>query len=97
MPLVNGTSYVKWHLPSSTSAEHRGRTNRVKDRLDRLVWRMITRDCLGLSGIVAFASRRTVEGCVRWNRHKNKDRQNGRGEDESWPAERMFVRSHKRH
>ena len=26
MPLVSGTSFIKWHLPHSTSAEHRGRT-----------------------------------------------------------------------
>ncbi|CZT51448.1 uncharacterized protein RSE6_12594 [Rhynchosporium secalis] len=26
VPFVNGSSFVKWHLPSSTSAEHRGRT-----------------------------------------------------------------------
>ncbi|KAH8692830.1 N-terminal C2 in EEIG1 and EHBP1 proteins-domain-containing protein [Talaromyces proteolyticus] len=29
VPLVCGTSYVKWHLPSSTSAEHRGHTDRA--------------------------------------------------------------------
>src|SRR5437773_2778436 len=29
VPLVVGTSHVKWHLPSSTSAEHRGRTDKV--------------------------------------------------------------------
>lgn len=28
VPLVTGTSFIKWHLPSSTSAEHRGRTER---------------------------------------------------------------------
>lgn len=26
MPLVNGTSFIKWHLSHSTAAEHRGRT-----------------------------------------------------------------------
>ncbi|KAL1628128.1 hypothetical protein SLS56_005948 [Neofusicoccum ribis] len=28
VPLVSGISYVKWHLPGSTAAEHRGRTER---------------------------------------------------------------------
>ncbi|KAF2139525.1 uncharacterized protein K452DRAFT_61808 [Aplosporella prunicola CBS 121167] len=28
VPLVSGNSFVKWHLPASTSAEHRGRTER---------------------------------------------------------------------
>jgi hypothetical protein len=33
VPLVSGTSFIKWHLPSSSSAEHRGRTERsvIKD------------------------------------------------------------------
>ncbi|KAF2455836.1 N-terminal C2 in EEIG1 and EHBP1 proteins-domain-containing protein [Lineolata rhizophorae] len=33
VPLVSGTSFVKWHLPHSTSAEHRGRTDKrpIKD------------------------------------------------------------------
>ena len=33
VPLVSGTSFIKWHLPSSTAAEHRGRTNKcaIKD------------------------------------------------------------------
>nr|POF15235.1 uncharacterized protein CFP56_42124 [Quercus suber] len=33
VPLVSGTSFVKWHLPSSTAAEHRGRTPKcaIKD------------------------------------------------------------------
>ncbi|KAK5135451.1 hypothetical protein LTR08_005239 [Meristemomyces frigidus] len=26
VPLVSGTSFIKWHLPASTAAEHRGRT-----------------------------------------------------------------------
>ncbi|KAL9114975.1 MAG: hypothetical protein Q9227_001218 [Pyrenula ochraceoflavens] len=29
IPLTSGTCYVKWHLPSSTSAEHRGRTDKA--------------------------------------------------------------------
>ncbi|KAF2738828.1 hypothetical protein EJ04DRAFT_458888 [Polyplosphaeria fusca] len=33
VPLVTGTSFIKWHLPHSTSAEHRGRTAKcpIKD------------------------------------------------------------------
>ncbi|KAF2264908.1 hypothetical protein CC78DRAFT_532783 [Lojkania enalia] len=33
VPLVTGTSFIKWHLPHSTSAEHRGRTGKqpIKD------------------------------------------------------------------
>ncbi|KAK4929881.1 hypothetical protein LTR49_003508 [Elasticomyces elasticus] len=33
VPLVSGSSYIKWHLPSSTAAEHRGRTPKcaIKD------------------------------------------------------------------
>ncbi|KAK5122213.1 hypothetical protein LTR85_004123 [Meristemomyces frigidus] len=33
VPLVSGTSFIKWHLPSSTAAEHRGRTPKcaIKD------------------------------------------------------------------
>ncbi|KAJ9630964.1 hypothetical protein H2203_001492, partial [Taxawa tesnikishii (nom. ined.)] len=33
VPLVSGTSFIKWHLPSSTAAEHRGRTSKctIKD------------------------------------------------------------------
>lgn len=33
VPLVSGTSFIKWHLPSSSSAEHRGRSERclIKD------------------------------------------------------------------
>ena len=29
VPLVSGQSVVKWHLPASQAAEHRGRTNKV--------------------------------------------------------------------
>lgn len=29
IPLATGTCYVKWHLPSSTAAEHRGRTEKA--------------------------------------------------------------------
>ena len=33
VPLVSGTAYVKWHLPHSSSAQHRGRTSKsiIKD------------------------------------------------------------------
>ena len=33
VPLVSGTSFIKWHLPSSTAAEHRGKTPKysIKD------------------------------------------------------------------
>ncbi|KAH0207859.1 hypothetical protein KCU99_g76, partial [Aureobasidium melanogenum] len=33
VPLVSGTCFVKWHLPSSSAAEHRGRTTKcnIKD------------------------------------------------------------------
>ncbi|KAG8631342.1 hypothetical protein KVT40_000482 [Elsinoe batatas] len=33
VPLVSGTSLIKWHLPSSTAAEHRGKTPKytIKD------------------------------------------------------------------
>ena len=38
VPLVSGTCYVKWHLPSSTSAEHRGRTSKAGIREHRVSW-----------------------------------------------------------
>ncbi|KAL1971134.1 hypothetical protein VTN77DRAFT_85 [Rasamsonia byssochlamydoides] len=38
IPLVCGTSYVKWHLPSSTAAEHRGSTDRVLIQDHRASW-----------------------------------------------------------
>ncbi|KAL8673929.1 MAG: hypothetical protein Q9168_001676 [Polycauliona sp. 1 TL-2023] len=38
VPLVSGTSYVKWHLPSSTSAEHRGRTSKEAIREHKVAW-----------------------------------------------------------
>lgn len=33
VPLVSGTSFIKWHLPHSSAAEHRGRTEKriIKD------------------------------------------------------------------
>ena len=38
IPLVCGTAYVKWHLPSSTSAEHRGHTSKSVIRDHKVVW-----------------------------------------------------------
>lgn len=38
VPLVSGTSFIKWHLPSSTSAEHRGRTNKCAIRDHRVAY-----------------------------------------------------------
>ncbi|KAG4442067.1 hypothetical protein IFR05_002461 [Cadophora sp. M221] len=38
VPLVSGTSYVKWHLPSSTSAEHRGRTAPAPIKEHKVSW-----------------------------------------------------------
>lgn len=38
VPLVSGTSYVKWHLPSSSSAEHRGRTSKELIREHKVSW-----------------------------------------------------------
>lgn len=36
VPLVSGSSFVKWHIPSSTSAEHRGRTQKCLIRDHRV-------------------------------------------------------------
>ncbi|KAI9812157.1 MAG: hypothetical protein M1827_004823 [Pycnora praestabilis] len=38
VPLVSGTSYIKWHLPSSTSAEHRGRTPKCIIKDHKVEW-----------------------------------------------------------
>ena len=38
VPLVSGTCYVKWHLPSSTSAEHRGHTTKAGIREHKVFW-----------------------------------------------------------
>lgn len=38
VPLVSGTCYVKWHLPSSTSAEHRGHTSKALIRDHKVAW-----------------------------------------------------------
>jgi len=38
VPLVSGTSFVKWHLPASSSAEHRGRTPKCAIKDHRVVY-----------------------------------------------------------
>jgi len=38
VPLVSGTSFIKWHLPSSTAAEHRGRTEKCAIRDHRVAY-----------------------------------------------------------
>lgn len=38
MPLVSGSSYVKWHLHSSASAEHRGRTSKSIIKDHKVCW-----------------------------------------------------------
>src|SRR4051794_2767508 len=37
VPLVSGTSFVKWHLSHSTAAEHRGRTQSCPVRDHKVV------------------------------------------------------------
>ncbi|RKF72273.1 uncharacterized protein GcM1_248039 [Golovinomyces cichoracearum] len=39
VPLVTGTSFVKWHVPSSTANEHRGRTDRAPIKAHKVVWK----------------------------------------------------------
>ncbi|CZT16690.1 uncharacterized protein RCC_02525 [Ramularia collo-cygni] len=38
VPLVSGTSFIKWHLPASTAAEHRGRTAKSPIKDHRVVY-----------------------------------------------------------
>ncbi|EMD00565.1 hypothetical protein BAUCODRAFT_61232 [Baudoinia panamericana UAMH 10762] len=38
VPLVSGTSFITWHLPSSTAAEHRGRTPKHAIKDHRVVY-----------------------------------------------------------
>ncbi len=38
VPLVSGSSFVKWHLPLSTAAEHRGRTSKCAIRDHRVAY-----------------------------------------------------------
>lgn len=35
---MSGTSYVKWHIPSSTAAEHRGRTEKSLIKEHKVAW-----------------------------------------------------------
>ena len=35
---MSGTSYVKWHLPSSATAEHRGRTDKAYIKDHKVTW-----------------------------------------------------------
>ncbi|OBT68511.1 hypothetical protein VE03_02870 [Pseudogymnoascus sp. 23342-1-I1] len=38
VPLVAGQSYVKWHLPMSTAAEHRGTTSKAPIKEHKVTW-----------------------------------------------------------
>lgn len=38
IPLVVGQVYIKWHLPSSSSAKHRGRTDKARIADHRAIW-----------------------------------------------------------
>lgn len=38
VPLVSGSSFVKWHLPHSTAAEHRGRTSKCSIKEHKVVY-----------------------------------------------------------
>ncbi|KAF2101277.1 hypothetical protein NA57DRAFT_72719 [Rhizodiscina lignyota] len=38
VPLVSGSSFVKWHLPHSTAAEHRGRTAKCSIKEHKVVY-----------------------------------------------------------
>ncbi|KAJ9620734.1 hypothetical protein H2204_012144 [Knufia peltigerae] len=38
IPLIYGTASVRWHLPSSTAAEHRGRTDKAAILEHRATW-----------------------------------------------------------
>ena len=38
VPLICGTAYVKWHLPSSLTAEHRGKTDKAIIRDHKATW-----------------------------------------------------------
>ena len=56
VPLVSGTSFIKWHLPSSTAAEHRGRTNKCVIRDHRVAYeydkRLPVRLTIGKDGML---------------------------------------------
>ncbi|KAF2834518.1 hypothetical protein M501DRAFT_1001154 [Patellaria atrata CBS 101060] len=38
VPLVSGTSFIKWHLPHSAAAEHRGRTEKLPIKEHKVVY-----------------------------------------------------------
>ena len=38
IPLIAGTAYIKWHLSSSSAAEHRGRTDKAEIRDHKATW-----------------------------------------------------------
>ena len=56
VPLVSGNSFVKWHLPSSTAAEHRGRTNKCDISEHRVAYdyekRLTVRLTVGKDGML---------------------------------------------
>lgn len=56
VPLISGTSLVKWHLPSSKSADHRGRTSKCAIRDHRVAYdyekRVTVRLTVGKDGIL---------------------------------------------
>lgn len=60
VPLVSGTSFIKWHLPSSTAAEHRGRTNKCPIRDHRVAYeyekRLPVRLTVGKDGMLQECS-----------------------------------------
>lgn len=60
VPLVSGTSSIKWHLPSSTAAEHRGRTGKCAIRDHRVAYdyekRLPVRLTLGKDGMLQETS-----------------------------------------
>jgi hypothetical protein len=35
---VSGSSYVKWHLPSSSAADHRGKTEVIEIKNHQVIW-----------------------------------------------------------
>ncbi|KAI9796948.1 MAG: hypothetical protein M1833_005894 [Piccolia ochrophora] len=38
VPLVSGSSYIKWHIAGSTTAEHRGRTGKAVIKDHKVTW-----------------------------------------------------------
>lgn len=49
VPLVSGTSFIEWHLPSSTAAEHRGRTNKCAIRDHRVAYDYESKNAIRLT------------------------------------------------